>query len=217
MHCPLVLFGAFDRHNLGDLLLAEVAAALVGDLGDEPVGGPAPPRSARSPCFAGLAARDLRAAGGRRCAALAELARAGEAPARLWQVGGEVLSCTAWQAAVMLQPPDGLQARIAYLQAHPAEQAGWVRQQLGTDAQAPYAAARRLLPGAARVAYCAVGGVALAASEPALRAQVFAELQAATALSVRDRVTQATLAAAGLAAPLMPDTVTLLPALFGAR
>ncbi len=206
-----MLFGAFDRHNLGDLLLAEVAAALLDDAADGPRG------EAPAPCFAGLAARDLRPAGGRRCDALADLAHEQVAPALLWQVGGEVLTCTAWQAAVMLQPAATAQATIAYLEAHPAEQPGWVRAVLGTDARAPYAAARQLLPRAARVAYCAVGGVALAGSAPALRDEVIAELRAADALSVRDRVTQAALAAAGVHAPLMPDAATLVPALFGAR
>ena len=46
MDRPLILFGAFDRHNFGDLLLAQVAA------------GCFPERELH---FAGLADRDLRA------------------------------------------------------------------------------------------------------------------------------------------------------------
>ena len=60
---PLILFGAFDRHNLGDLLLGRIAAELAARL--------LPGRELR---FAGLAVRDLRADGGARVEALAELA-----------------------------------------------------------------------------------------------------------------------------------------------
>ena len=64
LRAPLILFGAFDRHNLGDLLLGRIAAALAARL--------LPGREVR---FAGLASRDLRADGGARVQALAELAR----------------------------------------------------------------------------------------------------------------------------------------------
>ena len=46
---PLILFGAFDRHNFGDLLFPHIATALL------------PGRELR---FAGLALRDLRPYGG---------------------------------------------------------------------------------------------------------------------------------------------------------
>ena len=49
MGIPVILFGAFDRHNFGDLLFPHVAAALL------------PGRDLR---FAGLAERDLRGCGG---------------------------------------------------------------------------------------------------------------------------------------------------------
>ena len=51
MDTPVILFGAFDRHNFGDMLFPHVAAALLPD---------------REPIFAGLAERDLRAEGGHR-------------------------------------------------------------------------------------------------------------------------------------------------------
>lgn len=52
MRTPVVLFGAFDRHNLGDLLFAHIAAALL---------------PGKDLIHAGLAERDLRALGGMRC------------------------------------------------------------------------------------------------------------------------------------------------------
>lgn len=78
----LALFGAFDRHNLGDILLAHVAAKEA----DEPV------------VFAGLAARDLTARSGQRVVPLDSLA----GPVTLIHVGGELLDCDADQAAYML-------------------------------------------------------------------------------------------------------------------
>ena len=60
-----VYFDAFDRHNLGDLLLARVAESRH-------------PAAASAPVWAGLAARDLRLWGGVNCESLAGL----PAPAR---------------------------------------------------------------------------------------------------------------------------------------
>lgn len=82
-HLASVWFGAFDRHNLGDILLAHVAA--------EERGGAA--------SFAGLATRDLTPWGGQRVVALESFT----APLRLIHVGGELLDCDAAQAAHMLE------------------------------------------------------------------------------------------------------------------
>lgn len=88
-----VLFGAFDRHNLGDLLLARIAG-----------------REAPGPVvFAGLAARDMTPFGGPRVVPLDE-AVAG-APVRLVHVGGELLDCDAAQAAYMLGANSAVAAR----------------------------------------------------------------------------------------------------------
>ncbi|MGH6627122.1 MAG: polysaccharide pyruvyl transferase family protein [Burkholderiaceae bacterium] len=197
---PTILFGAFDRHNLGDLLLAHIAAAL---LPDEHL------------VFAGLAERDLRRHGGHRVRALAQLAaQGGERPVKLIHVGGEVLTCDAWQAAVMLLPPEQAQATIAYLEPRPEERQAWVRSSLGLDVPAPYAASRGLFPHAVRVIYDGVGGVGLAESHPALRAAVLANLKAADAVGVRDRQTLAQLQAAGVWARLLPDPAVMVAELF---
>lgn len=200
---PLLLFGAFDRHNFGDLLLPHVAAALL-------------PGRPRWPVA--LAASDLRACGGHRTRALAPLLQAlspGGRPAALLQVGGEVLSCSAWQAAAMLLPPAQAAATIAYLEARPAERQRWVRATLGLDDEAPYAVAHRaaLSP----LVYLGVGGVALDQAPAPLRTEVLAKLRAADAVSVRDRVTLGHLQRAGIAATLMPDPASLVAELFGPR
>lgn len=200
---PLILFGAFDRHNFGDLLLAQVAAALL---------------PGRELHFAGLAARDLRPWGGPLTRALPELL-AELAPHRpdLLHVGGEILDCGAWQAAVMLLPSDQAQATIAYLEPRPAERAAWVERVTGSQALAPYVASRARLPGLRRTLFAGVGGVGLEHAPPALRCEVLAALRAAAFVSVRDRVTQVTLLDAGIPARLQPDPAALVMQLFGDR
>ena len=85
---PLIFFGAFDRHNLGDLLLGKVAQAL---------------RFPRPVVFAGLTARDLTLLGGTRVRPIGELAHEwGGRPADIVHVGGEILTCSLYEAAVML-------------------------------------------------------------------------------------------------------------------
>jgi hypothetical protein len=196
-----LLYGAFDRHNLGDLLLAHVVTALLGDV---PV------------LWTGLATRDMSGCGGRPVVALAEVAAAWRGPPPvLIHVGGELLGCSAWQAAVMLEPPERAPQTIAYLEARPQEQLDWVRRTLATAARAPYAAPPEWIPPGSPVVYHAVGGVDLAAGDAALRAEVLAKLRAAERVSVRDRLTQAVLEEAGIAAPLAPDLAVLVAELFG--
>jgi hypothetical protein len=200
---PLVLHAACDRHNLGDLLFPHVAAALL---------------PARAVVVAGLAARDLRAHGGHAVVALRPWlgARRGP-PAQLLHAGGETLTCTAWQAAVMLLPADEAPATIAYFEAHPHERDAWVRQVLGTSAAAPYVVSPRELPGLAGVRHAGVGGVRLDAADAALRTEVLSGLAAADAVGVRDERTLSHLAAAGISARLMPDPAAMVAGLFGDR
>ena len=171
MNPPVLLFGAFDRHNLGDILLAAVAAA------ERPAAA-----------AAGLVARDMRPYGGPQVAALDAFA----APLTLVHVGGELLDCDAAQAAYMLGKPGRRWGRVA-----------------------PYVVGRPGLPAGSRVEFHGVGGVGMAARDAAFRDEVFAALRDADVLTVRDRVTQALLAAAGIAADLAPDPVTRIAALFG--
>jgi len=197
---PTILFGAFDRHNFGDLLFPHIAAALLP--GVEPI-------------FAGLAGRDLRPFGGHRVRALAELASEfGTQALNLIHVGGEVLTCEAWPAALMLQTTTDAGALIARYDRHPDNRRTWARQQTGLPDHAPYCAAPGLFP-AARVVYAGVGGVSLEQAEPALRSEVLAKLAAAHAVGVRDQVTLAHLQAAGISAELVPDPAVLVAELFG--
>ena len=102
---PTILFGAFDRHNFGDLLFPHIAAAL---LPDTPV------------LFAGLAAVDLRQYGGHQVQSLPQLAAEwGKSPVNLMDVGGEILTCDAWLTAVMLLPQQQVQSVIARFDSQP--------------------------------------------------------------------------------------------------
>ena len=216
---PLILFGAFDRHNLGDLLLGRIAAALAARL--------LPGREVR---FAGLASRDLRADGGARVQALAELARDWDpapregAPARppawppaLLQVGGEILGCSAWEAAVMLLDATGAAHAIALHDRDPSARETWARQTLGSPRGLPYLAPHAALPPGTRIVHTGIGGVGFAALPAALRAEALDELRAAACVQVRDRRTRDALAAAGIEAELVPDPAVLVARLLGAE
>ena len=200
---PIILFGAFDRHNFGDLLFPHIAAALM---------------PGRPLVFAGLAERDIRRWGGHQVVALPRLAmHIGDRPRKLVHVGGEILTCDAWRAAVMLLPPQQAQQTIAYLETRPRERIDWVHRMLGTSALAPYTVSRQAYPGLLSVVYSGVGGVAMQQVDPEMRAEVLANLRAADAVGVRDRVTLEPLVAAGVGARLMPDPAVMVAELFGAR
>lgn len=200
---PIILFGAFDRHNFGDLLFPHIAAALL---------------PGKNLIHAGLAERDLRPHGGHQVHALSRLAaELGDQPVSLLHVGGELLTCDAWQAALMLQAPAQAADFVTRLDAHAAERQAWANGILGLRDLAPYTVARRLFPGMARLAYNGVGGVDLGKCEAALRAEVLAKLREADEVGVRDRLTQAQLATAGISARLMPDPAVMVAELFGAR
>ncbi len=175
MSPPQVFFGAFDRHNLGDILLAHVAAEEIG---------------AGRGAFAGLVTRDLTPWGGQRVSALESFAT----PLILIHVGGELLDCDAAQAAYMLDERGPRWRRLA-----------------------PYAVARHELPFGSTVEFRAVGGVGFGERDELFREEVLAALLEAGSVSVRDRTTQALLSAAGIDATLVPDPVTRIGKLLGAR
>lgn len=193
---PLILFGAFDRHNFGDLLFPHLAAALL---------------PARRLIHAGLAERDLRVYGGHRVRALAGvLGGLGPGGADLMHVGGEILDCTAWEAAVMLLSPERAAEIVAALDRDPAARAAWAQRELGCEALAPYVVGKARFPGLRCVVFNAVGGVALGTAEAALQREVAAALTDAAALSVRDEASREALAAFGVVAELSPDPAVLV-------
>ncbi|SAK77493.1 Polysaccharide pyruvyl transferase [Caballeronia fortuita] len=202
----IIVFGAFDRHNFGDMLFAHVVAALL----EQRCPGIAP-------IFAGCAQRDLRAYGGHDVAALAPLAaRWRDEPLALIHAGGELLTCGAWEAAVMLTKPEEAQARIARYGSRAQDRDAWARTELATGARAPYVIGRETFPQASICAN-AIGGAALDHSDAALRAEVLAKLRSADHVSVRDTHTRAALRQSGLDAQLVPDPASMVAELFDAR
>jgi hypothetical protein len=200
MPSPVILFGAWDRHNLGDLLFPRIAARM---LAPRPV------------VVAGLVERDLTAWGGHRVAPLSGLAAAwGDRPADLLHPGGEVLGCDLYQAAVMTLPPEEADAAVARYDADPAARLAWARRTVDTDRQMAYLAPRRLFRNPRRFAYHAVGGVDLSRLPEAMREEAFDRLREADRVSVRDRVTQDALTATGINTALVPDPAALTAGLF---
>ena len=197
---PLVLFGACDRHNLGDLLFPHLAAALL---------------APREVVVAALAGRNLTAVGGHRVRAIGEALR--EWPdATVIHVGGELLCCDAWEAAVMLLPATEAPGVIAQYDGRP-ERFEWAARFIGREDRAPYCLGKSQSPRHGERIFLGIGGGALDRREAALREEVLAKLRAADWIGVRDRSTLAHLAAAGIAATLMPDPAVLAAELFGGR
>jgi len=190
---PLVLFGAFDRHNFGDLLFPHLMTALL------------PGRSFE---FAGLAERDLQAFGGHR---VRSLARWGDArPTHLIHVGGELLTCSAYQAAVMLLDSADAATTIARYDHDPLAAASWAAQQLGASRTVPYVLGRDALAAAGRLIFNAVGGVEWAFLSAAQKDEVKTALGQADWVSVRDHLTRDALRTEGMDVPLCPDPAVMV-------
>lgn len=197
---PIVLFGAFDRHNLGDFLLGRAAAL----------------QAAPRPClFAGLRAADLTARGGFAVARLQDLLaswrwRVGAVPLDLVHVGGEILDTDAWEAAVMLLDPSEADEVIARLDRNPSGRASWAADFLGTGRPVPYVVGRDCLPAGGRLEFRSAGGVGLGRRDRNFALAVAGALGSADQVTVRDGRTQKALAALGVTAELAPDPVTAL-------
>jgi len=198
-----ILFGAFDRHNFGDLLFPHIAAAMAGD---------------PHPRCAGLVERDLSMYGGHQVMRLRQHAEALRGvPYSLIHVGGEVLTCNAWEAAVMLLPAAEVLDVTLRLDGNSAAQQAWANAYLRNDDLVPYTVSRTHYPDAAKVIFHAVGGADLDRRHPAQRAEVIAKLRQADVVSVRDAATQAHVHATGVAARLIPDPAVMTAELFGTR
>ncbi|HRH82049.1 MAG TPA: polysaccharide pyruvyl transferase family protein [Thiobacillaceae bacterium] len=197
---PLILFGACDRHNLGDLLFPRLAERL---LAPRPV------------IAAGIAERDLTPWGGHRVRALANLAGEwSELPADILHPGGETLTCSLYQAAIMTLPPAEADAASRHWDADPAGALAWARAQTGLTGGMAYLTPRTLFRNPRRIVHHACGGVTLDRLASGQREEVLARLREADAVSVRDHVSRTHLAGAGIEARLAPDLAVLTAELF---
>ncbi len=198
---PLILFGAVDRHNFGDLLLGEIARVLVSPV---PV------------VLAGLADRDLSAHGGGRVRAITALAKEwGDCPANVLHVGGELLTCTLYEAAVMLQSDEEAQRAITRDKGDSNGAREWATRCLGLDQTIAYLVSRRLFGRSAFFGYLGVGGMELNLQPDEVRREVFSRVGEADFVWVRDRETHRQLAMAGIPTRLAPDPAELTAILFG--
>ncbi len=198
---PLILFGAFDRHNLGDLLLGKVAQALM---------------FPRPVVFAGLAARDLTPVGGMRVRSIGELARDwGGRAADIVHVGGEILTCSLYEAAVMLQSDESARLITLRYDADPLARQAWAVRELGLDQAVAYQLPAALFGNCRFVGYLGAGGVGLSALAAEVRDAVVEKLSTADLVWVRDRITHRTLESLGVPSLLAPDPCELVARLFG--
>jgi hypothetical protein len=130
--------------------------------------------------------------------------------------GGELLTCDAWEAAVMLLPPEEAPGVIAQFDGTP-QRFDWARHFLGREDRAPYCLGKSQSPRHGAGIFLGVGGVDLDRRDAALREEVLAKLRTADWIGVRDGLTFAHLSAAGIVATLMPDAAVLTAELFGER
>jgi hypothetical protein len=136
-------------------------------------------------------------------------------PANLIHVGGELLTCTAWQAAVMLLDPADAVAAIARYDDDPVAAAEWAARQLGTSRTIPYVVGRGDIAPGGRLIFNAVGGVEWRFLTAAQREEVKTVLKQADWVSVRDHITQRALRADGFDVPLCPDPAVMVAECFG--
>ncbi|NNM81487.1 MAG: polysaccharide pyruvyl transferase family protein [Burkholderiales bacterium] len=196
-----VLFGAFDRHNLGDLLIAEVVASML-----------------NHPCiFAGLVERDMTPFGGHMVTGISSLAFEPDSSTRLFQCGGEILTCSNSDAAIMLLDEEEAKRAAAWLEHHPEAGTEFSRSICGCDSLAPYVLSKRNFREETRLIFHAAGGADLDLAETALREEVYAKLSFADYVSVRDHVTQEHLRKAGIFSRLTPDPAVMTKELFADR
>ena len=129
-------------------------------------------------------------------------------------VGGELLTCDAWDAAVMLSPSQQatpiFEAQSAQLQT-PAE---WAQEHIGRATRAPYVLSKAHFPLIRSVFFNAIGGVGFERQDPMMAAEVIDALEQADDVTVRDTITQKALHEVGITTRLLPDPAVMVAELF---
>ncbi|NWG40045.1 MAG: polysaccharide pyruvyl transferase family protein [Hydrogenophilaceae bacterium] len=193
MPSRIVLFGAFDRHNFGDLLFPHIVSKSLPNQAIE---------------FAGLVDRDMRPWGGHPVKSLVSIPL--DENATLIHCGGELLTCTAYEAAVMLQTPEQARQAITCHDADPLDAERWAAEALLTSRRIPYV----VRADRGRLIFNAVGGVEWPLLQPIQQEEVIETLRQADWIGVRDHVTQGHLQAAGIACSLCPDPAVMVKEYF---
>lgn len=196
----VILYGAYDRHNYGDLLFALILERFFQEQGRY------------TPLIAATKRSDLSAYGALPTLALKEaLARTRQQPRTLLIVaGGEVLTAR-WESIIGYLAP-----RLAYYPIKLAPRLvgqrafiAFSRWLTRVRSDLPLVLGEREV-GGVRVMYNSVGGNALGSLSPRLREAAVKNLKDCTLLSVRDRETAAALKGLGVPHSLVPDSAILM-------
>jgi hypothetical protein len=172
-----------------------------------------------SPIYAGLRNRDMRPYGGHLVRGIAEVADSiGSAAVNVIHVGGETLTCEAWEAAgMLLEETEAIPQTVLGSASDAQDGLVWAARILGTSRRAPYVLPKTLFETPGLFAHNGVGGVAFDIRDPEMRTEVLNALRAADFVGVRDHLTQRSLSAYGLATTLMPDPGAMTAELFHER
>ncbi|NEX63914.1 polysaccharide pyruvyl transferase family protein [Noviherbaspirillum galbum] len=155
----------------------------------------------------------MRPLGGHDVHSITQILADARGPLRIIHVGGEILTCDAWEAAVMLAANDEAARIVRALDRHPEERMTWARKRLHRPDLAPYVlppSGLHDLPAGTSVHFHAAGGVTLGRRDPAFQHEVLGKLRRANSLTVRDNITVSQLARAGIRASVIPDAVVMV-------
>lgn len=199
----IILHGAFDRHNYGDLLFPHVLQATRPDS-----------LSQVETVFTGCAARsDMTRFGGYNTEALRDVLRSGlKDPVFLVHAGGEVLTADRASVGARLLDPQEAKSVSGVLGSR-ALALGYKRITWGTPPM-PYVIDVNSLPIGSRTAFNAVGGVSLLETTTTGRDYVIGALRRSSIASYRDSSTAQQVGSVLPEKQLVPDTATLFPRLF---
>lgn len=202
----LVLLGACDRHNLGDLLMPELLTRLLG--------------REHAPTIAGLVTADLREAGGSKVEAFPALSnawrnQASAQPPIIIHFGGETLGCSLSDGYAMTLDPSARSRFLQMLREAPSQAAAELRSATGLNASFAYLASSGNLPVSSICAHHAVGLAQPGELSPSARKALLRNLESSLFLGVRGEKGADFLEKSGLPVHRMPCVVTALPWLCG--
>jgi len=208
MTAHVLLIGAFDRFNFGDLLFPTVIRRTLTDLGVK-----------AEYSTLSLVDADLSSRGGVATGALSALAERPPPPeTRAIVAGGEVLAARWLDAHLGLTSPARALALKVLARSMGSNSVDRIsRHVLGAARAMPWVLTPEDIGPDARVAYAAVGGSGLDRLPESLRADVRRRLGQAAHLSVRDHQTASTLRGWGVAHAEAPDSAALVARLFPRR
>lgn len=198
----IIIHGAFDRHNYGDLLFPLVLARTLPK-----------PLAAEDVVFTGnVPSGEVGRAEGIGTVSLWELLEGVDEPVLLVHAGGEVLTACKSSVGPALLDRDHAQAvsRLFGARALAIRYSSLLRR----APVAPYVVDAIRLPRGSATVFNAVGGVSLARQPGPLRQYVLGAIQSSALVAVRDHETARQLQDARPDVRLVPDTATVFPSAY---